>query len=174
MAGTERDLTAPNPAGEPAAQADPALARVDRLAWLLDNSIPLPGGYRIGVDSLVGLVPGLGDALGLGTSSYIFLQAWRAAVPGAVLLRMLLNVLIEAVIGVIPVLGDLFDMVWKSNTRNATLLRAYAAQPVATAGSSRWFLWAAVLVVLGLVVGCLWLGYLALAATLGLLAQLWS
>ncbi len=171
MADTERDLSPPDAAPEP---VDPALAQVDRLAWLLDNSIPLPGGYRIGVDSLVGLVPGLGDALGLGTSSYIFLQAWRAAVPGSVLLRMLLNVLIEAVIGVIPVLGDLFDMVWKSNTRNAALLRAYAAQPVATAGSSRWILWGAVLIVLGLVIGCLWLGYLALATMLGLIAQLWS
>jgi hypothetical protein len=146
---------------------DAALARVDRLAWFLDNSIRLPGGFRLGFDSLVGLVPGLGDGLGLATSGYILLEAYRANVGNFVLLRMLLNVLIEAAVGLVPVVGDLFDMVWKSNTRNAELLKAHGSAPGATGQRSRWFIvfcFAAIFAIAGLV---LWLGLVLLRLLLG-------
>lgn len=96
-----------------------------RLAWLLDDAIPLPGGYRIGIDGIIGLVPGLGDALGLAASTWILLRARRFGVPRVVMARMLGNVLLEAAIGTIPVLGDLFDFAFKANRRNIGLMEQY-------------------------------------------------
>jgi hypothetical protein len=96
-----------------------------RLAWLLDESIPLPGGYRIGLDGIVGLIPGVGDAAGLAASSYILLRARRYGVPRVVMARMLGNVLLDFVVGAIPVLGDLFDFGFKANRRNIGLMQQY-------------------------------------------------
>lgn len=93
-----------------------------RLSWLLDNSIPLPGGYRIGLDGIVGLIPGVGDALGASLSTYIVVQAARLGASPVQLLRMMMNILLETVMGTIPVLGDLFDFAWKANQRNMALL----------------------------------------------------
>ncbi|MGH8496113.1 MAG: DUF4112 domain-containing protein [Gammaproteobacteria bacterium] len=100
--------------------------RLRRLAWLLDNSIPLPGGYRIGIDGLIGLIPGLGDAAGALLSSYIVVEAGRLGAPKSLLLRMAFNVFVETVIGTIPFAGDLFDFVYKANARNVRLLERYA------------------------------------------------
>lgn len=105
------------------------LAQVDQLAWLLDNSINIPLiNYRIGLDALIGLIPGLGDAAGLLVSSFIVLQAVRLGTPGATLMRMVLNILLEALIGLIPVLGDVFDATFKANVRNVRLLQAALGQ----------------------------------------------
>lgn len=98
--------------------------QVNSLAWLLDNSIPIPLlNYRVGVDALVGLIPGFGDVAGLLMSSYIVVQGMRLGVPRATLTRMLVNVGIEAAVGIVPVLGDIFDATFKANTRNVELLR---------------------------------------------------
>lgn len=111
-------------------RADAILKRVDDLAWLLDNSIYIPLiNYRIGLDAIIGLLPGLGDVAGLILSSFIVLQALRLRVPKAVLLRMVLNIGMEALIGLIPVVGDLFDATFKANARNVRLLRLALAQP---------------------------------------------
>lgn len=111
-------------------RADAILKRVDDLAWLLDNSIYIPLiNYRIGLDAIIGLLPGLGDVAGLILSSFIVLQALRLRVPKAVLLRMVLNVGMEALIGLIPVVGDLFDATFKANARNVRLLRLALDQP---------------------------------------------
>jgi hypothetical protein len=100
-----------------------ALTQMNNLAWLLDNSIPIPIlNYRIGLDALIGLIPGLGDVAGLLVSSLIVVGAIRLGVPPAIVMRMLLNLVIEAVIGLIPVLGDLFDATFKANVRNVQLL----------------------------------------------------
>jgi hypothetical protein len=99
------------------------LKQVNTLAWLLDNSIPIPLiNYRIGLDAVVGLVPGLGDIAGLLVSSYIVTQAVRLGVPRATLMRMLVNITLEAAIGIIPILGDFFDATFKANARNVALL----------------------------------------------------
>ncbi len=102
-----------------------ARTRVHRLARLMDSSVRLPGGLRIGVDGLVGLVPVVGDLAAAGASVYIIAQAARAGVPTRALARMVLNVALDAVIGAIPVLGDLFDVAFKANLRNARLMEAY-------------------------------------------------
>src|SRR5688500_15915374 len=85
------------------------LRRLQALAWLLDNSIPLPGGFRIGVDALLGLIPGIGDAMGALISAYIVNEARSMGASRSVLLRMMGNVLIETAIGSIPFAGDVFD-----------------------------------------------------------------
>jgi hypothetical protein len=104
------------------------IRRLDRFAWLLDSAIRLPGGFRIGLDGIIGLVPGLGDLAAAGLSSYIILEAARLKLPGRVLARMGLNVLLELVVGIIPIFGDLFDFAFKANRRNVRLLNEYLAK----------------------------------------------
>ena len=107
------------------ADADPRLARVRRLAWILDRSIPLGGGRAIGLDPLIGLIPGLGDWIAAALSLYVLYEAARLGLPTAILGRIALNILIEAVIGAVPVLGDLFDFVWQANVRNVRLVEQH-------------------------------------------------
>lgn len=114
--------------------------RVARLAWLLDNSIPVPGTrFRIGLDAIVGLLPGLGDLIGVLLSSYIVREAARIGTPPSVLTRMAFNVAVEGVVGLIPFLGDIFDAAWKANQRNLALLDAHFKDPRGTVRSSRTF-----------------------------------
>lgn len=105
----------------------------------MDNSIPLPGGMRIGADAIIGLIPGVGDAVGALISTFLVNEARAMGAPRSVLLRMMGNVLIETVIGAIPFAGDLFDAAFKANMRNLALLERYAANPTASRRSSRWF-----------------------------------
>lgn len=123
----------------PAASADAntRLQRIRSLAWFLDNSIPLPGGLRIGADAIIGLIPGLGDALGAALSAYIINEARILGAPRSVLLRMSGNVLTETIIGAIPFAGDLFDAAFKANSRNLALLSEYQLNPVGARRSSR-------------------------------------
>ncbi|MDP9349795.1 MAG: DUF4112 domain-containing protein [Gemmatimonadota bacterium] len=118
---------------------DPAIARVRRLAHLLDDSIPIPGVGRIGLDPLIGLIPGVGDAAGALLSAYLIVEAGRIGVPRSLLVRMGTNVAVETVVGAIPFLGDLFDAGWKANSRNARLLLEYLETPRTTARASRAF-----------------------------------
>lgn len=99
------------------------------LAQLLDNSITVPGtSYKIGLDPIVGLIPGIGDLIGAVLSAYIVLEAARADVPGFVLFRMLVNVGFDTLLGAVPAVGDFFDAAWKSNTRNVALLERHLSK----------------------------------------------
>lgn len=98
-------------------------ADIERLAHLLDRAIRLPGNLRIGVDGLIGLIPGVGDAVGALLGFYIVSRATALGVPKAVLARMLINVGLDALVGAVPFLGDLFDFAFKSNARNVELMR---------------------------------------------------
>jgi hypothetical protein len=101
------------------------LHQVNTLAWLLDNSIRVPFiNYRIGLDALLGLIPGFGDLAGAALSSYIVLQAARLGVPRATVIRMVINIAIEATFGLVPLIGDFFDATYKANARNVALLRS--------------------------------------------------
>jgi hypothetical protein len=102
-----------------------ARTRVHRLARLMDSSIRLPGGFRMGIDGLIGLVPVIGDPAAAGTSFYIVAEASRAGVAASVLVRMVLNVALDAVVGAIPLLGDVIDVAFKANLRNARLMDRY-------------------------------------------------
>ena len=98
--------------------------RLKAYAHLLDSAIRLPGGFRIGLDGIVGLVPGIGDLLGAGLSGYLIYGAYRLNIPRRVIARMIINTILETVIGTIPVAGDIFDFAFKANERNARLLHA--------------------------------------------------
>lgn len=89
----------------------------------MDRSIPLGGGYSVGLDPIIGLIPGLGDLFGTLVSSYVVLLAHRAGIPKPTLLRMVANVGIDALVGAIPFAGDLFDFAFKANARNLELYR---------------------------------------------------
>ena len=106
--------------------AERRLARLRRLAWLIDGAARLPGTrFRFGLNSVIGLVPGGGDVVLAGLSLLIVWEAHRLGVPRAVLARMVANVGIEAVGGAVPLLGDAFDMVFKANLRNVALVEEY-------------------------------------------------
>ncbi len=106
-----------------------ALRRVDRLAWILDGALAIPGiNRRFGLDAIIGLVPVVGDMLGGLLAGWIVVEAWRLGAPARILMRMLGNIAIDTGIGAVPVAGDLFDVVWAANRRNAALLRAYLEQ----------------------------------------------
>jgi hypothetical protein len=152
----------PNPATAVATLDPRGVERLRRLAVLLDDSIPIPGtGYRIGVESIVGLVPGVGDLVGGAFSLYILLQAARMGVPRALLARMGWNLAVDVVGGAVPVLGDLFDAGFKANMRNLALLERHVDRPVESRRSSRRFV-----LVLGLLAVLCLAGAVALTAWL--------
>ncbi len=112
---------------------------VRRLARVLDAAVTIPGtNIRVGLDALIGLVPGIGDAIGAALSGWIVLAAARMGLPKSVVARMLLNLGIDTVVGAIPVLGDLFDIVFRANTRNVELIESALAAPRETRVRSRW------------------------------------
>ena len=115
----------------PATERPRALAEVETLAWLLDNSIPVPGtgGRRFGVDALIGFVPVVGDLLSGGIGLFVIWRASRLGLPRVVVARMLANAGVDMAIGVIPVLGDAFDLWFKANTRNLALMRGHLERP---------------------------------------------
>lgn len=100
-----------------------SLARLQRLARVMDTAWRIPfTRMRFGLDSVLGLVPGAGDAVGLLVSVYAMHQAHKLGAPGKLLLRMAVNAGVDAGLGTIPVVGDVFDMFFKANTRNLKLL----------------------------------------------------
>ncbi|HYL31329.1 MAG TPA: DUF4112 domain-containing protein [Gemmatimonadales bacterium] len=126
------------------------LERVERLATLLDNAIPIPGTrFRIGLDPLLGLLPGLGDALGALASAWILVEAARLGASRTVLARMLYNIAVDTLIGAVPGAGDLFDFVWKSDAKNVALLRRHLEQPDVVHRASRRLLLAVLVLIAG-------------------------
>jgi Domain of unknown function (DUF4112) len=114
--------------------------RVRQLAKLLDEAITIPGTkQKIGLDPIIGLVPGGGDTLSMVLSSYIIIEAALLGLPKATLLKMVSNILIDAIVGTVPVVGDLFDVVSKANTRNLKLLDAHVDNPNFKAKLDKWF-----------------------------------
>lgn len=102
------------------------LRELRALAKLLDEAVTLPGtNVRVGFDSLLGLVPGVGDVLTGMLSAYIVLQASKLGVPKRILLRMVFNVGVDVLVGTVPVAGDVFDVIWKANKKNLALLEKY-------------------------------------------------
>ena len=125
---------------------------LDLLAHLLDDWFHIPGTpIRLGLDGLIGLIPGLGDILAGLASCVLILAAWIRGVPYVTLARMLVNVGLEVAVGAVPFLGDIFIVAWKANRRNYRLLTRHLSQPYRHTGKDWAFLLglvAAVLIVL--------------------------
>lgn len=120
--------------------ADAIARRVEEIrafGRLLDSSIRLPGGFRIGWDGIIGLVPVVGDAVGVGLSGWLVWRAVELGLPRSTIARMVFNVLLEGLIGTIPVLGDAFDFVFKANNRNVRLIEKALERSLAQARRSQ-------------------------------------
>ncbi|MDR4513872.1 DUF4112 domain-containing protein [Nitrosomonas sp.] len=139
--------------------------KLNRLAWLLDNSIRIPGtDIRFGLDGLIGLIPGFGDAIGAVISTHILNQAAQMGAPKSLLIRMGFNIGLDALLGIIPVIGDLTDFVFKANHRNVQLLNAYLEKPGKITMHSRLFIGG---------MGFLLLGTVLLIGFFGILLMRW-
>jgi hypothetical protein len=105
------------------------LQALRRLSLLLDSAFPVPGTtYRVGLDPIFGLVPGLGDLVSPLFTIALLWQAQELGVPRVVQLRMIFNVAIDAFLGAVPLVGDLFDFAWKANDLNMGLLEGHAQE----------------------------------------------
>jgi uncharacterized protein DUF4112 len=103
---------------------------LDLLAHILDDWFHLPGTkFRFGLDGIIGLVPGLGDILGGLLSSILIFAAWMRGIPYVTLVRMVVNIGLDVLVGSIPLFGDIFDIAWKANRRNYALVQRHLRQP---------------------------------------------
>lgn len=117
-----------------------SIQRLRKLSRLLDNAIAIPGTkFRVGLDPIIGLIPGAGDLVGTALSAYIVIEAARLGVPRSALGKMISNILLESVVGTIPVLGDWFDFAWKANTKNMELLETHLGV-TQESQTNRWFI----------------------------------
>ena len=144
----------PQPSHPPAEARISTLRRLRRLSNVLDNAIPIPGtSYRIGIDPIIGLLPGGGDFLGTALSAYIVLESARMGVPRNTLIQMVWNIIVDTLSGTVPVLGDLVDVTWKANTKNIVLLEEHLKIPQSQPGKKAdWLFLAGLFGVLLLVV----------------------
>lgn len=139
-------------------QSAEKLKQLRRLAFLLDNSITVPGTeLRFGLDPLLGLLgiaAGSGDVVGGAIGTYIISQAAQMGVPNKVVWQMLGNILIDSLIGLVPGLGDLLDFAWKANTRNMALLDQHFQTAPPTGKSNPLFVLGMTLLAVAIVIGC--------------------
>ena len=148
----------------PLAVSDPA-ARARALARMLDSAFRIPGtSVTVGLDPILGLLPGLGDLAGAAASGYIVLTAARLGAPKAVLAKMLLNLGTDTLVGSVPVLGDLFDVGVRANIRNTELLDLHLGQPAASLRSSRFAIAATLAGLILLAAGAVTLAILSVKA----------
>ena len=131
---------------------------IELLAKLMDSVFHIPGiGVRLGFDAILGLIPGLGDSVTSIVSLYLLHAARKQGLPRVAMIRMVVNVLIDVILGSIPFVGDLFDVFWKANEKNVAIMRRHAAANPAIERKATWsdwlFLLGAALVLIAFVVG---------------------
>ena len=118
----------PRPAASPL-ETDERLRWVVSVARLMDSQFTLPGTrFRFGLDPILGLLPVVGDLTSMAVSGALLLTMMRHGASGSVVVRMALNILLDTIIGAIPILGNIFDFAYKANERNVRLLRAHYAE----------------------------------------------
>lgn len=146
-----------------------SLVEVEFLAWLLDNSIPVPGtGRRFGIDAVVGFVPVVGDLFGGLMSLIVVWRGSRMGLPRIVVVRMLANAAVDLLVGAIPILGDAFDLWFKVNERNLRLIRRHLESPDASTRSDWLVVLGFVAIIIALVVCIGWLLVALVSAIAGL------
>jgi hypothetical protein len=146
----------------------PALKNMDTLARLMDSQFRIPGtGIRFGLDAIVGLIPGAGDFSTFLVSGYLLSVLAKNGASGFVIARMALNIVIDGLIGAIPVLGDIFDVAFKANQRNMQLMHQHYVEGRHKGGA--WKVVLPVLLVLLVFVGAMvWASYTLLSWLIGL------
>jgi hypothetical protein len=142
----------------------PRLKRMRQLSQLLDGAIAIPGTkQRIGLDPILGLIPGGGDTLSALLSGYIIVEAAQMGLPRQALIKMVLNLVIDTVAGSVPVVGDIFDVVSKANLRNMQIVESHAKAPIVSTKVDKLF------------IGLLIVGLIGFALAVGAIAVLvWS
>ncbi|MGH7146730.1 MAG: DUF4112 domain-containing protein [Nitrospiraceae bacterium] len=144
------------------------VATAELLAKILDTTVKIPGTpFYLGLDPLLGLIPGIGDVLANLSGTVILVLAARLHVPQIVLARMSLNLLINGAVGAIPIAGDLFSIWFRSHARNAELLRRAASQPYRETQQARLYM-------AGIIGGTVVLLLLAITAALWMVVKLWA
>ena len=158
----------PPESSSPDPQREAMVATAEFLAKILDTTVKIPGTpFYVGLDPLLGLIPGIGDMIANLIGTVILILAARLRVPQIVITRMSLNLLINGTIGAVPIIGDLFSIWFRSHARNAELLRRAASQPNRETQQAR-------LYVAGIIGGTVVLLLLAIAAVLWVVVKLWA
>jgi hypothetical protein len=135
--------------------------RIGRITHALDELVAVPGTpVKVGLDPVVGLIPVVGDAVAAFVGLWVIGEAARFGIPRIVLGRMIVNLLVDLTIGAIPILGDLFDIVFRSNSRNLALFRRHALDPDASTRREQSFFVGLFVLLIGLA----WLLLMALGA----------
>jgi hypothetical protein len=152
---------------------------LELLANLMDSVFVIPGtGIRFGMDALIGVVPWLGDTVTSVISLYILQAASRHGVPRATLVRMAANIAADYAVGTVPVVGDVFDVYWKSNRKNVELLQRHVeATPVEARRNrrgDRLFVAGLIAGLVALLVGTITISYFVISGVVGMVAQLFS
>lgn len=152
---------------------------LERLSWVLDDLFRVPIlGWRVGLDAIIGLIPGVGDTATTLASLYILVSAVRYRVPKVTLLRMGLNLGIDYALGALPLVGDVFDAWWKSNQKNIDLLRERATVSASEAREGKvsdWlFVGLIILLLVGLAVGAALISVFLLMLIAGQLSRLFA
>jgi uncharacterized protein DUF4112 len=143
------------------ATSSPSLTAVAKFAYWLDAGIRIPGtNLRFGLDPLLGLIPGAGDAAGAVLAGWILVEAVRLGASRATVLRIAGNVALDAGLGAVPFIGDIFDFAWKANLQNVALLERHLAAPDRAARADRSFNVLVLCGVCAMVLGLLALGIL--------------
>jgi Domain of unknown function (DUF4112) len=126
-----------NLATEPHFAHAPRLKRMRQISKLLDSAIVIPGTkQRIGLDPILGLIPGGGDTVSAALSGYIIIEAARMGLPREALIKMVMNIAIDTVAGSVPVVGDIFDVVSKANLRNMQIVESHVKTPDPTSAKA--------------------------------------
>lgn len=138
---------------------------LDDLAFYLDGLFKVPGlGWRFGLDSLIGLVPNVGDTLTSFASFYILVAGVRYGVPKITLLRMAFNIGLDYLVGTIPFVGDAFDFFWKANMQNMDLIRTRAAGHGKGKTGDYIFVFGLILLLVAVLIGSILISVYALSA----------
>ncbi len=150
-----------------------SLNRLRQISHVLDNAIGIPGSdIRIGLDPILGLLPGGGDVLTGLMSVYIVYEGAKMGLPAATLGRMGFNIVLDTLSGTVPVLGDLFDVTWKANSQNVALLEKHIANPTPSRAADRLFAGVVIVALLALVIGMAALSFWIVKSLLSLGMQL--
>jgi hypothetical protein len=130
---------------------------------LLDSAFKIPGtGVRIGADSILGLIPVVGDLTGAALSGYIVLASARLGAPASTLIRMVINIAIDTVVGSVPILGDMFDAGWRANIKNVELLDQHIGGDVQSRKANRLVVIGVIAALLLMAAGAVFLGIMTL------------